>query len=108
MNVVPRSAQQLVRAVHDLGDLYLARRIYYDQVLPLVDVLARNYNPTGTIKAGVCARGVAVGGPRRPGHSVGPDDRKHLERLVAGIAQAEKEVAKELEARVLVGQAPRQ
>jgi 4-hydroxy-tetrahydrodipicolinate synthase len=108
MNVVPRSAQQLVRAVHDLGDLSLARRIYYDQILPLVDVMARNYNPTGTIKAGVCARGVAVGAPRRPGHTVGPDDRKHLERLVAGIAQAEKEVAKELEARVLVGQAPRQ
>ena len=96
MNVVPRSAQQLVRAVGELGDLHLARRIYYVQILPVVDVLARNYNPTGTIKAGVCARGVNVGGPRRPGRSVGPADRKLLEKLVADIARAEARTAAEL------------
>ncbi len=93
MNVVPRSAQQLMRAVDELGDLSLARRIYYRQILPVVDVLARNYNPTGTIKAGVCARGVDVGVPRRPGRGVGPPDREHLERLVADIARAEAETA---------------
>lgn len=96
MNVVPRSAQQLMRAVGELGDLRLARRIYYVQILPVVDVLARNYNPTGTIKAGVCARGVNVGGPRRPGRSVGPADRKLLEKLVADIARAEAGTAAEL------------
>jgi 4-hydroxy-tetrahydrodipicolinate synthase len=100
MNVVPRSAQQLVSAVHDLGDLDLARRIYYGQVLPLVDVLVRNFNPTGTIKAGVCARGVAVGGPRRPGHEVGPEDRDHLESLVCQIAQTEMEIERERLARL--------
>jgi 4-hydroxy-tetrahydrodipicolinate synthase len=96
MNVVPRSAQQLMRAVGELGDLRLARRIYYKQILPVVDVLARNYNPTGTIKAGVCARGVDVGAPRRPGRSVGPSDREHLEGLIAEIARAEIETAAEL------------
>lgn len=96
MNVVPRSAQQLVRAVHAYGDLELARRIYYGQILPVVDVLARNYNPTGTIKAGVCARGVEVGAPRQPGQSVSAGDRQHLEVLVAGIARAEEQTASEL------------
>jgi len=95
MNVVPRSAQQLMRAVAERGDLRLARRIYYTQILPVVDVLARNYNPTGTIKAGVCARGVAVGAPRRPGHPVSPADQELLARLVADIAQAEVETAAE-------------
>jgi len=99
MNVVPRSARQLMCAVHERGDLRLARRIYYTQVLPVVDVLARNYNPTGTIKASVRARGVDVGVPRRPGRDVGPADREHLEGLVAGIAQAEAETAVELAAR---------
>jgi 4-hydroxy-tetrahydrodipicolinate synthase len=93
MNVAPRSAQQLMRAVAERGDLHLARRIYYTQILPLVDVLARNDNPTGTIKAGVCARGVEVGAPRRPGHPVSAADQELLARLVAGIAQAEAETA---------------
>jgi 4-hydroxy-tetrahydrodipicolinate synthase len=97
MNVVPRSAQQLMRAVHEQGNLSLARRIYYAQILPLVDVMARNYNPTGTIKAGVCARGVDVGEPRRPGHSVRAADREHLGGLVAEIARSEEATANELE-----------
>jgi 4-hydroxy-tetrahydrodipicolinate synthase len=99
MNVVPRSAQQLFRAVADRGDLPLARRIYYRQILPVVDVLLRNYNPTGTIKAGVRARGVDVGMPRRPGSDVGPEDWAHLEELVAEIARAEAATAAELAAR---------
>ena len=96
MNVVPRSAQQLMRAVTERNDLRLARRIYYTQVLPVVDVLAGNFNPTGTIKAGVCARGVDVGAPRRPGHAVSPADQELLARLVAAIARAEAETAAEL------------
>lgn len=96
MNVVPRSAQQLMRAVMELGDLPLARRIYYEQVLPVVDVLVQNCNPTGTIKAGVCARGVEVGVPRRPGRGVGPADRDHLSKLMAGITQAEAWIAAEM------------
>ncbi|MFQ5791280.1 MAG: dihydrodipicolinate synthase family protein [Acidobacteriota bacterium] len=91
MNVVPRSAQQLVRAVCVAGDLNLARRIYYTQILPLVDVLACTYNPVGTIKAGVCARGVDVGVPRRPGHSVGSSDRENLKKLTENIVRAEVE-----------------
>jgi len=88
-----------MHAVGELSDLRLARRIYYAQILPLVDLLARNYNPTGTIKAGVCARGVDVGRPRRPGRSVGPADRELLERLTADIARAEAEIAAELAVR---------
>ncbi|MEN8097976.1 MAG: dihydrodipicolinate synthase family protein [Chloroflexota bacterium] len=98
MNVVPRSAQQLMRAVVDLGDLPLARRIYYHQILPLVDVLTNNNNPTGTIKAGVRARGVKVGVPRRPGQGVSADDGASIENLIATIAQAEVETAAELAA----------
>ncbi|MFO0589140.1 MAG: dihydrodipicolinate synthase family protein [Polyangiaceae bacterium] len=89
MNVVPKSAQQLMRAVQELSDLKLARRIYYRQILPTVDVLARNLNPTGTIKAGVCARGVDIGVPRRPGHTVTEEDRLLMERLVQNVAQEE-------------------
>ena len=96
MNAVPRSAQQLMTAV-GLGDLPLARRIYYQQVLPLVDVLAGNYNPTGTIKAAVRARGVDVGVPRRPGSDVSPTDREYLQALMARIARAEEMTAQVLQ-----------
>jgi len=99
MNVVPRSARQLMVAVADLADLGLARRIYYTQILPLVDVLMRNYNPTGTIKAGVCARGVDVGVPRKPGQDVSAADRACLERLADEIAQAEARTAEEIRTR---------
>lgn len=91
MNVVPRSAQQLMRAVH-LGNLEIARRIYYTQILPIVDLMARNYNPTGTIKAGICARGVDVGIPRRPGNDVSATDHKHLAELITIITRAEQEI----------------
>jgi 4-hydroxy-tetrahydrodipicolinate synthase len=93
MNVVPRSARQLVEAVTGRGDLVLARRIYYRQILPVVDVLLRNNNPTGTIKAGVEARGVSVGAPRRPGRPVGAEDRRLLERLAVDLSRAEEESA---------------
>jgi 4-hydroxy-tetrahydrodipicolinate synthase len=93
MNVVPRSAQQLMQAVVQRRDLALARRVYYRQILPLVDILLGNNNPTGTIKAGVEARGVHVGAPRRPGHTVGADDRRRLERLAVDLARSEAESA---------------
>jgi 4-hydroxy-tetrahydrodipicolinate synthase len=93
MNAVPRSAQQLMQAVVELGDLEMGRQIYYDQILPLVDVMSRNHNPTGTIKAGVNARGVEVGAPRRPGSAVSPADRVAIERLMCEIARAEARVA---------------
>jgi 4-hydroxy-tetrahydrodipicolinate synthase len=96
MNAVPRSAQQLMRAVGELGDLEIARRIYYQQILPLVDVMSRNHNPTGTIKAAVCARGVEVGAPRRPGSAVSLADRGSVEHLMTEIARAEASVAAEL------------
>jgi 4-hydroxy-tetrahydrodipicolinate synthase len=101
MNIVPKSAQQLVRAVGELSDLTLARRIYYRQILPAVDVLARNLNPTGTIKAAVCARGVDVGAPRRPGHTVSEEDRQLLARLVADIEQEEALAEGTIKAKVL-------
>ena len=85
--------------VVEFGDLNLARRIYYRQILPLVDMMIRNNNPTGTIKAGLCARRVDVGVPRRPGSYVGLADQKHLERLMLDITQAEVAVAAELATR---------
>lgn len=101
MNVAPRSARQLMRAVQELSDLALARRIYYRQILPLVDVLARNLNPTGTIKFGVCARGVDVGVPRRPGRSVGEEDAAMLAALVRDIELEEARSQGIIEAKVL-------
>jgi 4-hydroxy-tetrahydrodipicolinate synthase len=97
MNAVPRSAWQLMQAVQHRGDLALARRIYFRQILPLVDVMARNNNPTGTIKAAVRARGVDVGVPRRPGSDVSPPDQEALDRLVADLERAEAKVAQALE-----------
>lgn len=87
MNVLPRSARQLQCAVLDLKDLSLARRIYYHQILPLVDVMIRNNNPTGTIKAGVRAQGIDVGMPRRPGSDISSTEKWLLERLLSDIAQ---------------------
>jgi 4-hydroxy-tetrahydrodipicolinate synthase len=95
-NAVPRSAGQLMQAVDGLGDLPLARRIYYEQILPVVDVLKRNNNPTGTIKAAVRARGVAVGAPRRPGRDVSAEDRAYLGALMARITQAETQTEIEM------------
>jgi 4-hydroxy-tetrahydrodipicolinate synthase len=106
MNVVPRSSRQLMEAVLELHDLDLARRIYYAQILPVVDLLAVNYNPTGTIKAGTRARGVEVGVPRRPGHDVSADDRARLAELVAGITRAEVQIDAEMAVRRAAGGGP--
>jgi 4-hydroxy-tetrahydrodipicolinate synthase len=95
MNIVPRSARQLMRAV--VKDLNLARRIYYRQILPFVDVMSRNFNPTGTIKAGVCARGVNVGAPRKPGSRVSPEDQRLLDKLVKEVDALEEEAERELQ-----------
>jgi len=91
MNIVARSVRQLFRAM-GLYDLPLARRIYYRQILPFVEVMARNFNPTGTIKAGVCARGIDVGLPRKPGSGVSAADKAPLERLSADVKKAEDEI----------------
>lgn len=90
MNDVPRSCRQLMRAIQKNGDLALARSIYFNQVLPMVDVLAANFNPTGTIKAGVRARGVDVGTPRRPGHDVEPAGLEEIAALMGRIAAEEE------------------
>lgn len=90
MNAMPRSAQQLMQAVHYVKDLDLARRIYYRQILPFVDIMSRNNNPTGTIKAGVSARGVDVGSPRRPGSPVSPVDQARIAKLIKEIALSEE------------------
>jgi 4-hydroxy-tetrahydrodipicolinate synthase len=97
MNIVPRSARQLMQAVISKGDLVLARSIYYQQILPFGDVMARNNNPTGTIKAGVFARGVDVGRPRRPGNMVTPEDLEFIRKLVEEVVREEEKVAQELE-----------
>lgn len=89
MNAVPRSARQLMDAAHQRNDLALARKIYYNQILPLVDIMTRNLNPTGTIKAALLARGINVGIPREPGGDVAGEDHLELARLMEGITAAE-------------------
>lgn len=80
MNAAPRDAKSLMRLVLEERDLPGARRVYYERLLPLVDLMAANRNPTGTIKAAMRARGLDVGVPRRPGRDVGDADRAALAR----------------------------
>jgi 4-hydroxy-tetrahydrodipicolinate synthase len=85
LNVVPGPGRALLQAVHERRDLDLARRIYFRQILPIVDVLERTSNPTGTIKGGLRARGVDVGVPRAPGQALLPEEQSELEATVASI-----------------------
>ena len=98
MNAVPRSCHQLMTAVHQRSDLTLAREIYFNQILPLVDVMNHNNNPTGTIKAAVTARGIAVGAPRRPGSAPADDQTRAIADLMAAVARAEVLTARRLSA----------
>jgi 4-hydroxy-tetrahydrodipicolinate synthase len=80
LNVVPGPGKALMEAVHERSDLELARGIYFDQILPLVDAMEMTSNPTGVIKAGLRARGVRVGVPRAPGQDLQDDEEKALRR----------------------------
>lgn len=97
LNVVPRSGKQLMRAVLERGDLALARRIYREQILPTVDVIRASSNPTGTIKAGVTARGVRVGAPRRPGHDLAEPHRQRLIEHLRDVDALERRTSLALE-----------
>ena len=89
MNVVPRQAREMQRAILVDRDLVRARAIYYDHVLPLVDFMFRWSNPTGTIKAGLRARGVEVGVPRRPGSDLSPEEAARLAAFAATLGSAD-------------------
>jgi 4-hydroxy-tetrahydrodipicolinate synthase len=82
LNVVPRAGVELMKAVED-RDLELARGIYFERILPLVDLLDRTSNPTGTIKAGVRLRGIDVGVPRAPGQDLLPSELAELRALLS-------------------------
>lgn len=90
MNVVPWSAKRMLSAVHRDKDLGAARELYYRHVLPIVDVMMRNNNPTGTIKAAMRARGMAAGVPRRPGQDVSEEDMAVLRGLARVIEADER------------------
>jgi dihydrodipicolinate synthase/N-acetylneuraminate lyase len=64
-------------------ELELARRIYFDRILPIVELLDRTSNPTGTIKAGVRLRGIDVGVPRAPGQDLLPSELEELRSLLS-------------------------
>lgn len=82
LNVVPRAGAELMKAIES-RDLDLARRIYFDRILPLVEMLDRTSNPTGTIKAGVRLRGIDVGIPRLPGQDLLPSELAELRALIS-------------------------
>jgi len=63
LNVVPEAGAALMAET----DPAAAREIYYRQILPVSDWIARTNNPSGVIKAGVTLRGIDCGAPRRPG-----------------------------------------
>ncbi|HXV61510.1 MAG TPA: dihydrodipicolinate synthase family protein [Vicinamibacteria bacterium] len=85
LNIVPRSGKELLHAVIAQCDLVLARRIYYEEILPLWDLLRSSSNPTGVIKAGVSAWGLDVGSPRRPGQSLDDEHRARVAAFVAAL-----------------------
>jgi 4-hydroxy-tetrahydrodipicolinate synthase len=89
MNVVPGAARRLLRLLREERDLAAARDIYYALVLPLVDLMFEMRNPTGVIKAGLRARGVDVGAPRRPGSDVPPAAASWLEAFAGRVAAGE-------------------
>jgi 4-hydroxy-tetrahydrodipicolinate synthase len=82
LNIVPRAGKDLLTAVHERGELDNARRIYFERILPVTDLLERTSNPTGTIKAGLRAQGVEVGTPRPPGQDLLADELRELERIL--------------------------
>lgn len=88
MNVVPRQAREMLGAIRVDRDLVHARAIYYNRVLPLVDLMFRASNPTGTIKAGLRARGVDAGVPRRPGGDVSREEAVQLAAFAASLDAA--------------------
>lgn len=90
MNVVPGAARRMLHRIRTDRDLAGARAIYYDLVLPLVDLMFRTENPTGTIKAGLRARGVEVGSPRRPGGDVPADAAAWLRTFASRVVAAER------------------
>lgn len=82
LNVVPRAGDELMKSMEQ-GDLELARRLYFERILPLVDMLDRTSNPTGTIKAGVRLRGIDVGVPRAPGQDLLASELAELRALLS-------------------------
>jgi len=90
MNVVPGAARRMLHRIRTERDLAGARAVYYDLVLPLVDLMFRTENPTGTIKAGLRARGVEVGVPRRPGGDVPAEAAAWLRTFASRVAAAER------------------
>jgi 4-hydroxy-tetrahydrodipicolinate synthase len=82
LNVVPRAGAELMGAIES-RDLVLARLVYFERILPLVEVLDRTSNPTGTIKAGVRLRGIDVGVPRLPGQDLLPAELADLSALIS-------------------------
>jgi 4-hydroxy-tetrahydrodipicolinate synthase len=85
-NVAPHSANRMLAAIHRDGDVAAARDIYYRHLLPIVDLMIRNNNPTGTIKAGLRVQGLDVGVPRRPGSDVSPEDLSILRTIARVIS----------------------
>jgi 4-hydroxy-tetrahydrodipicolinate synthase len=82
LNVLPRAGEALMSAV-ETGNLEGARRLYFERILPVVDMLDRTSNPTGTIKAGVRLRGIDVGVPRPPGQDLLASELRELETLLS-------------------------
>ncbi len=95
MNVLPRSARQLILAVQQ-QKLPLARRIYFRQILPLVDILMETSNPIGVIKTGLSLRGVPVGAPRRPGRLLTEEQQDKLQCSVSQTLKLEAETDRAL------------
>jgi 4-hydroxy-tetrahydrodipicolinate synthase len=87
LNVLPRDGKELLGAVHESRDLQAARRIYFERILPLVELLERTSNPTGIIKAGLRLQGIEVGTPRPPGQDLLPEESVELESFLGSLSR---------------------
>jgi 4-hydroxy-tetrahydrodipicolinate synthase len=85
MNVAPGPAKKMMDAVLLHGDFARARAIYFDQLLPIVDIIAASSNPMGTIKAGLRARGLDMGLPRKPGTDLAVEHQSDLKKYIKHI-----------------------
>lgn len=81
LNILPEAGAALLTETNPAA----ARDIYYRRILPLADWMSLTNNPTGVIKAGVAARGIVCGVPRRPARPLPPELAAQLAKTIEEI-----------------------
>jgi len=90
LNVIPALGCELLCACGAKSNLAKARRIYFDLVLPLAELLEVTLNPMGVIKAALRAQGIEVGAPRPPGASLSSKHNGPLQAVLNEIPRIKR------------------